>query len=287
MTPPIITPPVWETLPWAPLPRDIPILYEDEEEGDMGESIYHVLADQILHVCLSAHVRETLPGGQVFSNLNLHYLDGPPHPVTGSAPYISPDNMIAVPFQPMPERTDSYKIGKDGPPPLAAFEILSARSAQQRDLKEKLVVYRKLKVPEYFLVDDVGLFLPGRLLLKRLGADGEYHDEVDPDGGVTSQLGFRLVYRPNGLWVRNAITGHWYIRPLEAEQAVRQAEEAREREEEARKKEEEARKKEEEARQREEQARLRAEQELRATQERLHALEEELARLKSQEKTNP
>lgn len=280
----ITTPPVWETLPWAPLPQDIPILYEDEEEGDMGEANYHVLADEVLHICLSAHFREHQPECQVFSNMNLYYLDGPAHPQTGSAPYISPDTMVVKPYHLLPEKTRSYKIGRDGPPPLASIEILSDRSAQQRDLNEKMVVCRMLRIAEYILVDEIGKFLPQGLLLKRLGPDGEYHDFRDPDGGITSNLGFRIVREPDGLRVIHTLSGYRYIRPMESEQvakAQRMAEQARLIAEKARNAAEHAKQAAEEARNREAQARRQAEAELKATQERIQALEAELARLKS------
>src|SRR5437016_13538155 len=77
----------------------IPILYEDEEEGEMGESNLHVLADEILHVCVQAHLSRYHPDLQIYSNMNLYYRDGPPHPITGSLPYVSPDSMIVRPFR--------------------------------------------------------------------------------------------------------------------------------------------------------------------------------------------
>src|SRR5207249_5203621 len=82
----------------------IPILYEDEEEGEMGESNPHVLADEILHVCVKVHMLRYRPECQVFSNMNLYYRAGPPHPVTGSLPYVSPDSMVVKPFQIMDEK---------------------------------------------------------------------------------------------------------------------------------------------------------------------------------------
>src|SRR4051794_35450788 len=90
----------------------IPILYEDEEEGEMGESNPHVLADEILHVCLKIHLFHYHPECQVFSNMNLYYREGPPHPITGSLPYVSPDSMVVKPYQVLDERVKSYTIGK-------------------------------------------------------------------------------------------------------------------------------------------------------------------------------
>jgi Uma2 family endonuclease len=296
----------WESAPWPDSLAGIPILYEDEGQEEMGEANIHVTADEILHVCLNIHIKEHRPDCQVFSNMNLYYLDGPPHPQTGSAPYVSPDTMVVKPYQLLPEETPSYKIGRDGPAPLTTVEVLSKRSGQQRDLKEKVVVYRILKVGEYIIVDP-GKYLRERLLLKRLGPDGEYHDERDADAGVTSNLGFRLVFEPDGLRVINALTEYRYPRPMEAEQEARakrfaeerqRAAEERQRAAEERQRAAEERQQAAEARQRaaekaqraaehahaaEAQARSQAETQRQAAEGRLRALEGELARLKSKD----
>jgi Uma2 family endonuclease len=200
---------------------DIPILYEDEGQEEMGEANIHVLTDEILHICLRVHIAQCHPDCQVFSNMNLYYRDGPPHPRTGSLPYVSPDNMIVKPYQLLLESVRSYTIGKHGSAPLATAEVLSARSAQQRDLQEKLVVYARLGVKEYIIVDETGEYYADHLVLKRLKKDGTYKDERDADGGVTSKLGFRLVFEPDGLRVINSETGIRYARPMEAEMEAR------------------------------------------------------------------
>jgi Uma2 family endonuclease len=208
-----------------PLPasaEDWPLLYEDEEEGDLGEANIHVLTEEIFRNGLKAHL-----AGQrryrVFSNMNLYY-----HP-KDPKPYVSPDNMLVEPFRELGEDVSSYRIGVDGPAPLLTLEVLSARTAQQRDLTDKLIVYAKLGVQEYILVDVTGVYLPQRLLLKCLQPNGTWKDEQDPDGGVTSRLGFRLIIETDGhLRMLNSRTGKSYARPNEAEteaEARRQAEE--------------------------------------------------------------
>ena len=207
----------------APLmSHGLPILYEDEEEGDLGESNPHVVTDEILHVCLKAHLAGR-PEYRIFSNMNLYYVDVEIERGRG-LPYVSPDIMVVEPARLLPEDVASYQIGRDGPAPVLTAEILSERSAQQRDLREKAVVYARLGVAEYILVDVTGRFLPQRLLLKRLQPDGSWQDEQDADGGVTSRLGFRLLIDPDGrLRVLDAATGKRYIRPDEAETAVAEA----------------------------------------------------------------
>jgi Uma2 family endonuclease len=153
-----------EDLKPLPVLDGLPVFYEDEDEVDMGESNPHVDADEILHLCLKAHFAAR-PEYQVFSNLDVHY-----HP-SNAKPYVSPDNLVVRPFARLGEDISSYRIGGDGPAPLLTAEILSRRSAQQRDLKEKVVIYANIGVSEYILVDISGRFLPQKLLLKRLQPD--------------------------------------------------------------------------------------------------------------------
>ncbi|HLN29294.1 MAG TPA: Uma2 family endonuclease [Gemmataceae bacterium] len=210
----------------APPPNlgdDLPILYEDDEEGELGESSPHVSADEILHICLLAHFAGRSEY-KVFSNMNLYYQPGPSQRVS-RLPYVSPDTMVVVPFHPLGDDVTSYQIGKDGPAPELTIEVLSERSAQQRDLVEKLTVYAKLGVKEYFLVDPSGRFLAQKLLLKRLQPDKTWSDEQDDDGGLSSAFGFRLTLDSAGrVQVQDAATGRAYVRPTEAEQRVRDLE---------------------------------------------------------------
>jgi Uma2 family endonuclease len=205
--------------------EDLPLLYEDDKEADLGESNPHVIADEILHVALTAHLASR-PECRVYSNMNLYYYDVTSEEIS-ALPYVSPDTMVVIPFQPLDETIRSYRIGRDGPAPVLTMEVLSERSHEQRDLNEKVTLYAKLGVAEYILVDVTGLYLPQRLLLKRLQPDRTWKDEQDPDGGVTSQLGFRLIIDTDGqLRVLDATTGRRYVRPLEAEMRIRELEAA-------------------------------------------------------------
>ncbi len=249
------------------LPDDVPILYEDEEEEEMGESNLHVVTDEILHVCLKEFLVRNHPRYQAFSNMNLYYRKEPLHPRTKSAPYVSPDLMVVIPYQPLAEEIRSYTIDREGPPPVLCAEILSERSAQQRDLEEKVRLYALFGVAEYILVDVTGRFLTQRLLLKRLQPDGTYHDEHDPDGGVTSRFGFRLVLETDGhLRLVDAATGRPYVRPTEAEAEA-----------EARRQADEGRRQAEKARRQADEGRRQAEERLQAAEERIKELQAKLA----------
>lgn len=272
-------------VPWqAPLslPDDVPILYEDEEEEEMGESNLHVVTDEILHVCLKEFLARYHPRYQAYSNMNLYYRQAPLHPRTKSAPYVSPDLMVVIPYQPLGEEIRSYTIDREGPPPVLCAEILSERSAQQRDLQEKVRLYALFGVAEYILVDITGKFLSQRLLLKKLQSDGSYRDEQDPDGGVTSRFGFRLVLETDGhLRLVDAATGRPYVRPTEAQtvaEALGQSEEARRQVEKARRQAEKARREAEEARRE-------AEERLQAAEETIRELLEKLGQKANDETT--
>src|SRR5438270_421721 len=132
MATPVTSIPTDDVLPVPPMMNGLPILYEDEEEGDLGESNPHVVTDEILHVCLKAHFVPR-PEYRVFSNMNLYYIDVEIERGRG-LPYVSPDDMVVIPSRPLPEDVASYQIGRDGPAPVLTAEVLSERSAQQRDL---------------------------------------------------------------------------------------------------------------------------------------------------------
>lgn len=242
---------------------DLPVLYEDEGQEEMGESDIHTLTDLILFTALRAHLASR-PEYRVFSNLNLHY-----HRLDRNA-YVSPDEMIVVPARALAEPVRSYRIGDDGPAPVLTIEILSRRSAQQQDLTNKPVIYADQGVGEYILVDAMGEFLAEKLLLKERQADGNWRDRRDPDGGVTSQLGFRIIMEADGLpRVLHAVTGQRYLRPDEAQAEA----EARRQADEERRKADQARRQADEERRRADEARGRAE-------DRVRELEAELARLR-------
>lgn len=209
-----------ETPTPMPAPRgELPILYEDDKEGDLGEVNRHVLSDETLHICLMAHFASK-PKLRVYSNMNLYY-----DPGLTPLPYVSPDLMVVKPRRTLDEDVRSYHIGIDGPAPMLTGEVLSERSYEQSDLDEKITLYARLGIPEHILIDVPGEMLPERLLLKRLCEDGTYADEQDADGGVTSRYGFRLVLGQGGrLQVVNSKTRKAYVPPHEAQARVESAE---------------------------------------------------------------
>jgi Uma2 family endonuclease len=208
---------------------DLPVLYEDEGYEEMGESELHLTTLTILYFGLRSHLRSR-PGYRVLGDLNFYY-----HPRKHHA-HVSPDVMVVTPPAPLPDDLSSYHLGVHGPAPVLTVEVLSERSAQQQDRTTKSRLYARLGVTEYLLVDVSGRFFPPRLQLRRRRGPRSWDRLQDADGGVTSQLGFRIVVEADGqARVLDASTGRRYPRPDEAdaEAEARAAAEARVRELEA------------------------------------------------------
>jgi Uma2 family endonuclease len=196
--------------PFPIIEAGLPLLYEDEEEGDLGDATWHTDAMDIALYGVKAHLRDRQEL-QVFANLNLYYS------TRDRNAYVSPDLMVVEPDE-VNEDLPSYRIGETGPAPLLVGEVLSERTAQQEDLRDKLPTYAGLGIREYLLIDLTGRFLPERLQLKRLRRDRSWKDEQDADGGITSRLGFRLIIDTDDrLRVTDALTGRPYPRPDEAQ----------------------------------------------------------------------
>lgn len=199
---------------------DMPILYEDEGQETMGDANVHTTTIDNLKPGLIAHLapRTQL---QVYADINTYY-----HRIDRWA-YFSADLMAVAPPQTLPEKLNSYRIGVHGPAPLLTIEVLSRRSFQQQDLSNKPVIYSELGVAEYILVDVTGEFLPQRLLLRHRQEDGTWLDLQDPDGGVTSLLGFRIVIEEDGhVRVLDQATGKRYLRLREGQASADALEQA-------------------------------------------------------------
>ncbi len=263
-----------------PVADDIPIVFEDEDREGMGETNIHTRIEDILLMGMDIHLAERHPQLRAFKNMNLYYRERPLHEKSQSRPYVSPDVMVVEPYQPLPENVTSYTIGKEGPEPRVTFEVLSQGTAEEVDLGDKLIIYAKLRIPEYILVDPSAEFVPQRLLLKRLRVDATWADECDADGGVTSQLGFRVVLEADGkVRLLDARTGRKYPRPDETwalAKAQHQAEQTRQAAEQARQAAEQRQQDAEANARREAEARQKAEQ-------RVRELEAELERRRSAE----
>jgi Uma2 family endonuclease len=193
-------------------PKGVPLLYEDEGL-EMGESSVHTRTSGILLYGVGFHFASKKKY-RVFGNLNLYYSNLDPNA------YMSPDVMVVQPSKPLPEEVTSLRIGKECPAPALVSEVLSFRTYQQGDLTNKPILYAQLGISEYILVDVTGELLPDRLVMLRRRAKGSWSEQRDPDGGITSQLGFRVILAKDGqVRVTDVRTGKVYARPEEAQAA--------------------------------------------------------------------
>lgn len=196
-------------------PNGIPPLCDDE--GEMGESDLHTRTCDILFYGLDFHFMNQV-GRRVFGNLNLYHSQEDPRL------FVAPDIMVVESAQLPSTGITSYRIGQEGPVPLAVIEVLSPRTFQESDLTNKPILYARIGVQEYILVDVSGELLPGKLLLLRRQPDGTWLEMRDAGGGVTSQLGFRLMIDAEGqLRVIDIRSGKPYPRPQDALAAIEQA----------------------------------------------------------------
>src|SRR5262249_51201832 len=144
---------------------------------------------------------------RVFGNLNLYF--SKEHPNL----FLTPDVMAVETTRALPLQLASYRIGEHGPPPVFVAEVLSPRTYKEGGLTGTHIQYKEIGVEESLVADVTGEMLEQRLLLLRRQRDGNWHDEQDADGGVTSRLGFRVVIEEDGqLQVVNAKTGKRYAR---------------------------------------------------------------------------
>jgi Uma2 family endonuclease len=181
-----------------------------DEEIEIGESTLHTRTCEILAYGLEFHFVDQ-GTFRVFRNLNLYYSDEKP------SLFVASDSMVVETSEPLPAELTSYGIGQDGPVPLLMAEVLSPRTCQKGDLEAKPVLFKALGIREYIVIDVSGDLLAKRLVLMRRQKDGSWTEAQDADGGVTSDLGFRLIVDADGqLRVIDAKTGHPYPRPSEA-----------------------------------------------------------------------
>ncbi len=201
--------PVKDLPPFSQAKGGLPLFFEDEGL-EMGESDIHTRTSDIIFYGLEFHLAPR-PRFRVFSDLNLYY------DPDDLAAYASPDVMVVEILKALPKELRSYRIGPDGPVPLLATEVLSFRTFQQGDLTSKPDLYARLGIGEYILVDVTGQYLPDKLLLNSLQADGSWLAKIDSDGGITSNLGFRFIVEADGqLRVLDLATGQAYARPGDA-----------------------------------------------------------------------
>lgn len=156
--------------------------YPESDGQPMGESdLYRDCMVRIIEL-LKYHFR-----GQrtyVTGNLHLYYREGDPRQM------VCPDAMVVKDSDPGPRRT--YKLWLEKRTPCFVLETTSD-STRDVDQGLKRDLYALLRVPEYFLFDPTGDYLPDSLAGYRLTSCGYESIAPDSDGRIYSkELGLNL-----------------------------------------------------------------------------------------------
>ncbi len=252
-------------MPYAP--TETADLYPESDGKPMADTDLHIRWIIWLRQVLEGHFAQR-PDVYISGNIMMYDIEGPDRTA------VSPDILVSFGLGRKLRRT--YKVWEEGKAPDFVMEF-SSRRTHKNDIEEKVPHYATMGIPEYFLYDVEGRYLPTPLMGFRLFDDAYKEVSLDVDGGLRSDildLNFHLL--DDGLGVYDPGAGKWLQTP--ADKATERAEQAETRAEQAETRAEQAETRAEQAEtlvQHEAQARQKAEAEI-------LQLQEELARLKTQ-----
>jgi Uma2 family endonuclease len=190
-------------------------IYYPESDGKlMGETDTHVQAIIDTISVLSDFFRLE-PTVLVGGNMMMYYEEGNPRRS------ISPDTFVVQGVPKYSRRT--YKIWEEGVPPTVVFEFTS-RSTGRDDITSKPVLYARLGVQEYFLLDPLMEYLDPPFQGFRL-VNGHYEQlSTDGAGRLRSEaLGLWLQHEGSRLRFIDIRSGEPLLWPDEAAESNRQA----------------------------------------------------------------
>lgn len=182
-------------------------LYPETDGKPMAASDEHRRVLMNLLRLLEAFFAQT-PDTYVSGDILMYYLEGDPRKV------VSPD--VLVTFGVGQKLRKTYRVWQEGKCPDFVLE-LSSETTYRNDLREKMELYAMLGIPEYFLADIEGLYLPTPLMGFRL-VDGVY-EPVSPgrDGEVhASVLGLDFHLRFRDIQLYDPTREQWLQLPEEA-----------------------------------------------------------------------
>ena len=185
-------------------------LYPDTDGKPMAVSDDHRRVLTRILQLLEQFFRET-PEVYVSGDLLVYYLQGNPRKV------VAPD--VLVSFGIGQKRRRTYLAWEEGKLPDFVMELAS-ETTYQNDLTEKMSLYADLGIPEYFLCDIEGLYLPTPLMGFTL-VEGMYEPiRAAADGSVhSSVLGLDFHLHLDDLRLYNPVTQQWVLTPEEAAEA--------------------------------------------------------------------
>lgn len=169
--------------------RSEDIFYPDTDGEPMAEG--DIQRDALVYcVEVLKHYFRAEPDVYVSGNLLFYYEEGNPHKSFAPDVFV----VLGVPNCKRP----IYKIWEEGKAPDLIIEITS-KTTRKKD-RDKIGLYRRLGVREYFMFDPTGDYLDPALQCRRLG-NGRYYLTKTwnlPDGGLKADsriLGLELIAR--------------------------------------------------------------------------------------------
>ncbi len=250
---------------YAPTDK-IDIEYPESDGKPIAETEIH--RDAIMNTLqILIEYFKDIPDVCVSGNMMMYYEKGNPKKS------ISPD--VYVSFGVGRRRRRIYRFWDEGKPPDFTIEF-SSNKTYRDDLEEKIPLYAKIGIKEYFLCDLEACYLPAPLIGYRL-VDGEYESiPIDVDGNAISEtLGLELRLRGEYLDFYDPATDKLLLTPAEA---------AQEKAQQAQEKAQQAELRAEQAQSQVKQAQSRADQESLArqrTEQEVLQLQEEIERFKT------
>ena len=186
-----------------------PLPYAPTETTDLyPESDGKPMADTDLHLYWIKRVQDMLetyfsqnPEVYISGNIMMYDVEGPMRTA------VSPDILVAFGLGQKFRRT--YKVWEEGKPPDFVMEFSSKRT-YQNDLDEKMALYARMNIPDYFLYDPDRRYLPSPLMGFRLVAGTYVEIASDSDDGIRSEildLNFHLT--EDGLTLYNPRAQEW------------------------------------------------------------------------------
>ena len=200
------------------VPTDDAIIYPHTDGEPMSVNDYHRQAIIWTLQALEAHYAKN-PDVYVSGDIFLYYREGDPRKS------ISPDVLVSFGINKKPRY--SYKTWEEGKAPDFVMEF-SSKGTYEKDLGEKMDIYASLEIPDYFLFDAEGLFLPTPLMGFTL-VDGAYAAIPPDDEGSIHSSVLSLDFRMQGPEIRifDPVANEWVQTAAEQAEARAEKETAR------------------------------------------------------------
>lgn len=187
-------------------PRATEVVYPSSDGEPLAETSVHV--DAIINAVVALRQYVAGQSAIVLADQFLYYAEGFPKL------RVAPDVMVIENVVPGPR--DNYKTWEEGAVPSVIFEMTS-QSTQKYDQETKRTLYEQLEIPEYWLFDPKGEWIPEQLRGYRLAGD-RYEAITD---SISPALGLRLAIADTLIDFYRLDTGEKLLAPSELVDALR------------------------------------------------------------------